>query len=67
MTLEFALRAQPGVRSATVNLTRARAFVEYDSHVTGPAALSPFDPVTTMIPLFVTTGSLPLGSPRSEM
>lgn len=40
MTLEFALRAQPGVRSATVNLTRARAFVEYDSHVTSPAALS---------------------------
>ena len=40
MTLEFALRAQPGVRSATVNLTGARAFVEYDSHVTSPAALS---------------------------
>jgi copper chaperone CopZ len=39
-TLELALRALPGVRSATVNLTRARAFVEYDPQVTGSNALA---------------------------
>ncbi len=37
--LERALRAVPGVREATVNLTWERAFVAYDAAATGPAAL----------------------------
>ena len=40
LTLELALQSSPGVRSATVNLTRSRAFVEYDPQLTGPAALA---------------------------
>jgi Cu+-exporting ATPase len=40
MTLELALQGIPGVVSATVNLTHARAFVEYDPRLTRPAALA---------------------------
>ena len=40
LMLELALRGVPGVRSATVNLTRARAFIDYDPQWTSPAALA---------------------------
>ncbi|MEZ5318119.1 MAG: heavy metal translocating P-type ATPase [Vicinamibacterales bacterium] len=40
VTLELALRAVPGVRAATVNLTTARAFVEYDPRRVSADALS---------------------------